>query len=84
MLAGNSVHADASFLAKGPYKKVLDHLSHRIIDVSSFKECAKCWCPLEVLLAVPKKKYVHRAKDDILESIEEMRYYKEAIFQNKK
>jgi oligoribonuclease len=81
LLAGNTVHADKAFLRKEPYKKVHDHLSHRILDVSSLKEAAKRWSSLEVLAGKPKKKQLHKAKDDILESIAEAKYYKEAIFQ---
>ncbi len=84
LLAGNSVHADKAFLRKKPYKKVSDHFSHRILDVSSIKEAAKRWCELDILTGVPKKKTLHKAKDDILESIAEAKYYKEAIFQNQR
>ena len=80
LLAGNSVHADKAFLSKGPYKKVIDHLHYRILDVSSIYECARVWCGMDVLLNIPQKQKKHTAKEDILESIEEARYYKEAIF----
>lgn len=80
LLAGNSVHADQAFLRKSPYKQVLDHLHYRILDVSSIKEAARRWCP-EVAAAAPAKRGLHQARDDILESIEEARYYKSAIFQ---
>jgi len=80
-LAGNSVHADKAFLRKEPYYKVHSHLSHRILDVSTLKEAARRWSPREIIDHVPKKKLLHKAKDDILESIEEARYYKETIFQ---
>ncbi len=43
LLAGNSVHADRAFLRREPYKKVLDHLNYRILDVSSIKEAARRW-----------------------------------------
>lgn len=43
LLAGNSVHADQTFLKKEPYKRVLDHLHYRILDVSSIKEAARRW-----------------------------------------
>lgn len=43
ILAGNSVHADQAFLRKEPYKKVLDHLHYRILDVSSIKEATRRW-----------------------------------------
>jgi len=80
LLAGNSVHADKAFLSKGPYKKVIDHLHYRILDVSSIYECAKVWCGMDVLENIPEKQKRHTARDDILESIAEARYYKEAIF----
>ena len=75
------MHADKAFLRKEPYKKVTDHLHYRILDVSTLKEAAKRWSPLEVLVGLPKKKLLHTARDDILESIAEAKYYKEAIFQ---
>ena len=80
LLAGNSVHADRAFLRKEPYKPILDHLHYRILDVSSVKEAARRWCP-RVASATPAKKGMHKAKEDILESIEEAKYYKRAIFQ---
>jgi oligoribonuclease (3'-5' exoribonuclease) len=83
LLAGNSVHADKAFLRKEPYKKVMDHLHHRILDVSTIKEAAVRWSPPDVLMGVPKKRGLHQAKEDILESIEEAKYYKEAIFQTR-
>lgn len=80
VLAGNSVHADKAFLAREPYAAVLDWLHYRILDVSAIKEAARRWGSEELLHAVPAKKEVHLAKDDILESIEEMRFYKERFF----
>ncbi|CAN8099039.1 unnamed protein product [Discula destructiva] len=80
LLAGNSVHADKSFLVRGPYRKVMDHLHYRILDVSSIKEATSRWCP-EVMRKAPRKQALHKAKEDILESIEEARFYKEVIFQ---
>ncbi|KAI1073933.1 ribonuclease H-like protein [Whalleya microplaca] len=80
LLAGNSVHADRAFLRKEPYKKVANYLNHRILDVSAIKEAARRWCPREVIRNAPSKQGLHQAKEDILESIEEARYYKEVIF----
>ncbi|KAJ5390148.1 RNA exonuclease Rex2 [Penicillium cataractarum] len=80
LLAGNSVHADKAFLARGPYAKVLEYLHYRILDVSSIKEAARRWGSEELLAEVPGKKEVHLARDDILESIEEMRYYRGKLF----
>lgn len=80
LLAGNSVHCDKAFLSKAPYNTVTDYLSYRILDVSSLKEAVKRWSPDEVLLNVPSKKGLHQAREDILESIEEARYYRDRCF----
>lgn len=83
LLAGNSVHADRAFLAREPYKKVMEWLHYRILDVSSVKEAVRRWAADEVLRDAPDKKGVHLAKDDILESIAEMKFYKERVFERK-
>ncbi|KAL4897144.1 ribonuclease H-like domain-containing protein [Aspergillus ambiguus] len=80
VLAGNSVHADKAFLTRGPYVTVMDWLHYRILDVSAIKEAARRWASDEFLARVPAKKEVHLARDDILESIAEMRYYREELF----
>lgn len=80
VLAGNSVHADKAFLARGPYASVLEWLHYRILDVSAIKEGARRWGSEELLRDVPPKREVHLAKDDILESIAEMKFYKERLF----
>ncbi|KAF2006807.1 oligoribonuclease-like protein [Amniculicola lignicola CBS 123094] len=83
LLAGNSVHADKSFLVKPPYNIVTDHLHYRILDVSSIKEAAKRWAPIGILRRAPKKKMLHEAREDILESIREAQFYREAFFLKK-
>lgn len=80
LLAGNSIHADRTFLRKEPYAKALDHLHYRLLDVTSIKEAARRWAAPRVVKKVPSKKGRHKARDDILESIEEARYYREVIF----
>ncbi|KAL4785666.1 hypothetical protein BJX76DRAFT_346854 [Aspergillus varians] len=80
LLAGNSVHADKAFLACGPYAAVLEWLHYRIVDVSTIKEVARRWGDEGLLSSVPPKKEVHEAREDILESIEEMKYYRGALF----
>jgi len=80
LLAGNSVHCDKAFLNKHPYSKVTDYLSYRILDVSTIKEAVKRWAPDDVVLEIPQKKLLHRAREDILESIEEAKYYRERCF----
>jgi len=80
ILAGNSIHADRTFLRKEPYNKALDHLHYRLLDVTTIKEAARRWASVAVIKKVPNKKGTHKARDDILESIEEAKYYREAIF----
>lgn len=80
LLAGNSVHCDKAFLSKAPYCKVTDYLSYRILDVSTMKEAAKRWAPDDIIVGVPSKKLLHQAREDILESIQEARYYREKLF----
>ena len=75
-LCGNSIGQDKRFLVR--YMPKLDaYLHYRIIDVSSIKELARRWYPS---LSAPPKKETHRALDDILESIEELRFYRSSIF----
>ncbi|KAF2453280.1 oligoribonuclease-like protein [Lineolata rhizophorae] len=80
LLAGNSVHADRAFLVKPPYDRVLAHLHYRILDVSTLKEAVRRWAPEHVLRDVPRKANKHEARADILESIEEARFYRETLF----
>ena len=55
------------------------HVHYRNVDVSSLKELARRWFP-RVLYQAPAKQGNHRALADIQESIEELRYYREAMF----
>lgn len=80
LLAGNSVHADKEFLRKGPYSAVLNHLSYRILDVSTIKEAARRWADQSVLQKAPQKQGLHEARADILESIAEARFYRDTFF----
>ncbi|KAI6803813.1 ribonuclease H-like protein [Hortaea werneckii] len=80
LLAGNTVHADKAFLVQEPWRKVIRHLHHRILDVSAIKEAARRWAPDDALKKSPQKKGKHEAKADILESIEEARYYRRVFF----
>jgi oligoribonuclease len=76
-LAGNSVWMDRAFLAKH-MPEVIAQLHYRIIDVSGIKELVRRWYPPE--MQAPRKKEGHRALDDILESIEELRFYRSRVF----
>ncbi|MCF4119742.1 oligoribonuclease [Antribacter sp. KLBMP9083] len=77
-LAGNSVGTDKMFLELN-MPALTEHLHYRVIDVSSIKELARRWYP-RVYFASPKKDGGHRALADILESIDELRYYRETLF----
>ena len=70
------------FLAKEPWTKVIKHLHHRILDVSAIKEAARRWASEDSLKHSPQKAGKHEAKADILESIEEAKYYKRVFFSN--
>ncbi|MFT4298027.1 MAG: oligoribonuclease [Aeromicrobium sp.] len=77
-LAGNSVGTDRAFLARD-MPELEAWLHYRIIDVSSIKELARRWFP-RAYFAAPAKAGNHRALADIAESIEELRYYRRAVF----
>jgi oligoribonuclease len=77
-LCGNSIGTDRRFLAA--YMRELDdYLHYRSIDVSSLKELCRRWYPA-VYKKRPNKAEHHRALDDIRESIEELRFYREHLF----
>jgi oligoribonuclease len=74
-MCGNSIGVDRRFLDQ--YLPDLDRFLHyRSIDVSSFKELCRRWYP-EVYKGRPHKAETHRALADVLESIAELRYYRE-------
>jgi oligoribonuclease len=77
-LAGNTVATDRSFLARD-MPGLESFLHYRIVDVSSIKELSRRWYP-RAYFAAPTKRGNHRALADIQESIEELRYYREAVF----
>ncbi len=77
-LCGNSIGVDRRFLDR--YMRELDgYLHYRCIDVSSIKELCRRWYPA-IYSKRPNKTEQHRALDDIRESIEELRYYRERLF----
>jgi oligoribonuclease len=77
-LAGNTVATDRSFLARD-MPDLESFLHYRIVDVSSIKELVRRWYPRAYFNA-PAKSGNHRALADIQESIEELRYYRSAVF----
>jgi oligoribonuclease len=77
-LAGNTVATDRAFLARD-MPALESFLHYRIVDVSSIKELSRRWYPRTYFNA-PAKTGNHRALADIQESIEELRYYRAAVF----
>ena len=75
-LCGNSVWQDRRFLLRH-MPRLEAFLHYRNIDISSIKELVKRWYP-----TVPpfKKKKSHLALSDIIESINELKYYRQRVF----
>jgi len=80
-LCGNTVCQDRRFLFR--YMPQLESwLHYRNLDVSSLKELAVRWRP--DIAAGFRKKARHRALDDILESVDELRYYRDCFLKVEK
>lgn len=77
-LCGNSIGTDRRFLARY-LPEIEEFLHYRSVDVSTIKELARRWNPA-ILENAPAKKETHRALDDILESVEELRFYRDRFF----
>lgn len=78
VLAGNSIHQDRRFIRR--YMPALEkRLHYRMVDVSTIKELARRWFP-QLIAKQPQKKETHRALDDIRESVDELRFYKQHVF----
>lgn len=77
-LCGNSVWQDRIFIKKY-MPRLEDYLHYRIIDVSSIKEAIKRWYP-ESPYANFVKAENHRAMEDIIQSIEELKHYRTYFF----
>ena len=75
-LAGNSIAQDRRFLRR-EMPKVDAYLHYRNVDVSTIKELVRRWYPD---VKPPEKKQAHQALDDIRESVEELRWYRERVF----
>jgi oligoribonuclease len=76
-ICGNSIGQDRRFLYR--YMPELEGFFHyRNLDVSTIKELAARWAPQ--LKDGFTKKAAHRALDDIIESIDELKYYRQHFF----
>ena len=72
-LAGNSIHQDKRFIVK-EWPKLNERLHYRMLDVSAFKLYFE-----NVMKKKFTKREMHLALDDILGSIEELKYYSKYI-----
>jgi oligoribonuclease len=77
-LCGNSIATDRGFIARD-MPELDAFLHYRMIDVSSIKELSRRWYP-RVYFGQPQKSLAHRALADIVESVQELRYYRRTIF----
>jgi oligoribonuclease len=77
-LCGNSIGMDRRFLA-AYLPDIENWLHYRSVDVSSVKELVRRWYP-SIVTGRPHKAGSHRALDDIRESVDELRYYRERVF----
>ncbi len=78
-MCGNSICQDRRFLYR--FMPLLEAYFHyRNLDVSTLKELAKRWTP--DLVKSFKKKSRHLALEDIYDSINELKYYREHLFKN--
>jgi len=76
-LCGNSISHDRRFLRR--YMPSFEaYLHYRHVDVSTIKELVGRWYPPS--LRPPAKKGHHLALDDIRESVEELRWYRQNVF----
>jgi oligoribonuclease len=77
-LCGNSIATDRWFIARD-MPELDAYLHYRMVDVSSIKELVRRWYP-RAYFSSPAKHGGHRALADIRESVQELRYYREAVF----
>jgi oligoribonuclease len=76
-LAGNSVWQDRRFLVR-EMPDIVDYLHYRLIDVSSVKNIIKSWFGEKAEYKKPHSN--HRALEDVRQSIDELKFYKENYF----
>ena len=74
-IGGNSIAVDKMFIYKD-FPRLYEFLHYRMIDVSTLKILCDSWTP-EIARKRPAKAGGHRAMDDIRESIEELKFYRE-------
>jgi oligoribonuclease len=73
-MCGNSICQDRRFLAR-EMPRLERFFHYRNLDVSTLKELSRRWAP--AIYSGLKKSSTHLALDDIRESIEELKFYRE-------
>jgi oligoribonuclease len=76
-LCGNTIYQDRRFLIEY-MPKLEDFFHYRLIDVSTVKELVKRWFGPE--FQAPLKKQNHKALEDIMETVEELKFYRRMVF----
>lgn len=76
-LCGSTIYVDRMFLAR-EMPELDNYLHYRVIDVSSIKELTRRWYP-KAYYSAPEKTGGHRALGDILDSLAELRHYRETV-----
>ena len=76
-MCGNTIHQDRRFMVRH-MPKLENYFHYRNLDVSTIKELARRWSPAVYKSVV--KKGSHKALDDIVESIEELKHYRDTFF----
>lgn len=79
VLAGSSIHFDRSFIM-AQMNELNNYLHYRQLDVSALALTARMFCPEAEKLATQHKELKHEALADIRETITELRFYKENVF----
>lgn len=77
-MAGNTIYMDRLFMREY-MPKIDDYLHYRLIDVSTCKELCKRWNS-KIFSKAPEKVLLHRGYEDIIESINELKYYRQFMF----
>lgn len=79
-LCGNTIWQDRRFLVKY-MPRIEAYLHYRTIDVSSVKELVARWYPKNFKMPRAKER-THRVWQDIRESIEELKFYRDKVFKD--
>lgn len=78
LLCGNTIWQDRRFLERY-MPEILYYTHYRLVDISTIKELIRAWYPTSPEIHF-KKNTLHRAVDDIFESIAELKHYQEHFF----